>query len=243
MSCTERRFKTSNENPKVELALPLPPNIELYREYDEVYFHLMQTPGLGTAMRETYGENNMHSARRLSKFLSETTDQSYINLVGERLFSQQTSITLKAELLSLYGGNQANILGCIFFASLLPKYCKWFRTLHGQMSDMSGSGRDEDEIVQSFIAEIKSLRYPGLCWWLVIMRKYTELYQKLHGEDPKDFHLLWKEEDEMIAAEEAEIEARLNKFFGLEPCPFCNSLGRDGFCDSYRCMQSRGLVD
>ena len=89
---------------------------------------------------------------------------------------------------------------------------------------MSDSGRDEDEIIQSFLAEIKSLRYPGGYWWLIIMRKYTELYQTLHGEGPKDLHLLWKEEDEMIDSARAKSDARLNKLFGLDICIFCNDV-------------------
>ena len=89
---------------------------------------------------------------------------------------------------------------------------------------MSESCRDEDEIIQSFLAEIKSLRLPGGYWWLIIMPKYTELYQTLHGEEPKDLHLLWKEEDEMIDSARAKSEARLNRLFGLDNCTFCNDV-------------------
>jgi hypothetical protein len=123
-----------------------------------VYFHLAQAPALITALTETYDEITVQSKRRLSKFLAEITEQRYISSVGERLFSQQPSAALEAELLSLCDDDQTTLLGCIFLVSLLPKYCERFRTLRPKSSNES---RDEDEIIQSFLAEIKSLRLPG----------------------------------------------------------------------------------
>lgn len=125
--------------------------------------------------------------------LAETTDQRYISWVGERHFSQQASAVLKAELLSLCDEHQTTVVGCIFFASLLPKYCERFRTLRGETSNVSECCRDEHEIIQQFLAEIKSLRLPGGHSWLIMMREYTEIYQTLHGEWHKDLHIMWKE--------------------------------------------------
>jgi len=223
-SNTKRRFKTSEEDTEVDLHLPLPPVQRWYNEYDQVYFHLAQAPGLSTALTETYGEiTSVQSKRRLSKFLAETTEQSYISSVGERLFSQQASATLEAELLSLCDDGCTTPLGCNFLVSLLPKYCERFRTLHPKASNESESRRDEDEIIQSFLAEINSLRLPGEYWWLIMMRKYSELYQTLHSETPKDVHLLWVEEDEMIASERLKREDHLNRFFQLgRYCMYCN---------------------
>src|SRR5438045_8138378 len=160
MDSTKRRVKTSEEDPEFELGIVLPPDKGLYSEYDEIYFHLTQAPRLSTALMETYGEVSMHSKYQLSKFLAETTDQSYINWVGEQLFSQQASAAFTAQLLSLCDEHQTTILGCIFFTSLLQKYCERFTTLRGKTSNVSEFCRDEDEIIQSFLADIKSLRYP-----------------------------------------------------------------------------------
>jgi hypothetical protein len=124
MDHSKRRFKTSEEDPEVDLHLLLPPVQRRYNEYDQVYFHLAQAPRLSTALTETYGEITVQSKRRLSKFLAETTEQSYITSVGERLFSQQASAALEAELLSLCDYGCTTPLGCIFLASLLPKYCE-----------------------------------------------------------------------------------------------------------------------
>jgi hypothetical protein len=220
MGSTKRRFKVSKD-PEFELSVPLPPAKGLFTEYDEIYFHLTQAPRLSTALRETYGEVSFYSEYELFKFLAETTDQSYINWVGEQLFSQQASAALTAELLSLCDKHETTILGCIFFASLLPKYCERFTRRRGTASKFC---RDENEIIQSFLADIKSLRYPGGYWQLIIMRKYTELYQTLHGEEPKDLHLLWKEEDEMIDLAEAKSNARLRKSFRLDICSFCDDV-------------------
>ena len=89
------------------------------------------------------------------------------------------------------------------------------------MSEFFG---DEHEIIQQFLAEIKSLRFPWGYWWLIMMRKYAELYQALHGEWPKNLHLLWKEEDEMIESARAESDAHLNKVFRLDICDLCNDV-------------------
>src|SRR5271154_681875 len=140
-SNTKQRFKTSQEDPEVDLHLPLPPVKRWYNEYDQVYFHLAQAPGLSTALMETYGEITVQSKRRLSKFLAETTEQRYISSVGERLFSQQASAALEAELLSLCDADSTTLLGCIFLVSLLPKYCERFRTLWPKSSNESESHR------------------------------------------------------------------------------------------------------
>ena len=194
MEASGQRVKISNEGSRdsgVHVEVLLPPNGGLYLAYEEIYFHLMQTAGLGTALRQSYGEITVDAEYRF-RFLNETTEQRYISWVGEQLFSQRGSDYLNAEMRAIRDAYQTNLPGCIFFASLMPKYCEYYRTHGGKY--------DEDKIIRSFIAEIKSLRLPSDCLWTILMRKYYECYQKLHGESPKDFYLMWMEEDEMVEA-------------------------------------------
>ncbi len=97
MEASGQRVKISNEGSSgsgVQVEVLLSPNGGLYLAYEEIYFHLMQSAGLGTALRETYGEITVDAEYRLFRFLNETTEQGYITWVGEQLFSQRDRIIL-----------------------------------------------------------------------------------------------------------------------------------------------------
>jgi hypothetical protein len=194
MESRAQRVKTSIEDAEIRLKVPLPSCMEQLKQYEEICFHLAQAPGLCTALRKTYGDCSRDAEFPLSKFLAETTDERYITWVGEQLFSQPASASFKAHLLSLCENCKTNIMG-IFFASLMPQYCRWFRETNVY--------EDDDEIILSFLIAIRSLRIPGWYLWLILMRmrKYYRFHQTFSAESPKDLRLLWTGEEEKFASD------------------------------------------
>ena len=139
-------------------VIQLPPDLRRLSGYEDIHFHLAQSDSLSTAFEQTYGKQNHGGERRLYNFLERRRNFTYLSDLEKKLFSQWGTVCFNTEMGSFYSEHQTDKNGCLFLASLMPKYCKNYRQQHGETTDVYKVWLEEDRIITSFVGEIFSLR-------------------------------------------------------------------------------------
>ena len=82
----------------------------------------------------------------------------YLKRLDEQYFTQWGLISFREQIEAIYYSQEADKLGCILLASLMPKYCEQYRTVYGETEEVHQVWKEEDRIICSFISEINALR-------------------------------------------------------------------------------------
>jgi hypothetical protein len=144
-----------------ESSLPiiqLPPDLRGLSGYEDIHFHLAQSDSLITAFEQTYGKQNHGGERRLYKFLERRRNFTYLSDLEKKLFSQWGTVCFNTEMNSIYSEHQTDKKGCLFLASLMPKYYENYSQQHGETTAVQQIWKEEDRMINSFLREILSLR-------------------------------------------------------------------------------------
>src|SRR5436190_11472792 len=133
-------------------VVELPPNNQLLTTYEHIKDHLSQTPVLGLLFCETYSNSS-----QLYSFFKKCKEEMggslrYILALEKAAFSGSQRVPFNYEL-SFFINSHANLEGCALLTSLIPKYIDYYLKMNGKLD----RGECEDEIIRSFIDQIKSL--------------------------------------------------------------------------------------
>jgi hypothetical protein len=140
-------------------VIQVPPAGRKLRGYRAIEFHLGQSTALSGAFKDTYGYCfSVESENRLLSFLDGTADMDYLKRLDEQCFTQWGLISFGKQIEAIYYSQEADKLGCILLASLMPKYCEQYRRVYGETEDVHQVWKEEDRIICSFISEINALR-------------------------------------------------------------------------------------